>query len=146
MTTSTPSVMDMNAEDRAVFFDEITEWWKTAEELAKLNMKEKKLRQTLADKGFQTPKEGTNKLDLGVNGRFLQLDYKITRKVDETALDALIKSQTVAADLMAKIIRYKAECSVTEWKKATADERKLFGDVITEKPGMPSLEIVTPKR
>jgi hypothetical protein len=50
--------------------------------------------------------------------------------------------EPVAADLL---VRWKPELSVSNYKKLTADEQRLFTPVLTIKPDAPKLELIAPK-
>jgi hypothetical protein len=45
-----------------------------------------------------------------------------------------------------KLVKWKPEVAITEYRKLTEEERNRFDQCLVIKPGSPSLEIVIPKR
>lgn len=91
------------------------------------------------------PAEGTNSYDLPA-GWVLKGKHTINRSVDVaslTQLTPLLREKGYAID---KLIRYKPELAITEYKKLTDAERCVFDQVLTIKNGSPGIEIVLPAK
>ncbi|UPT53337.1 hypothetical protein [Synechococcus phage Yong-L2-223] len=140
----------MHPETRKRLYTKLENWHKLAIEVAKLRDQENELRREIVDEFFAGAEEGTNTITLDY-GKVLKANVTINRKVDAEQLEAL---KTTAKDtgktsvLMAidTLFTYKPSLSVSGWRGMTAEEQKVFADVITEQPGSPSLSIDTPKR
>jgi len=140
-----PVSQTMTPEQIETLYAEIDVWNKVTKELADLVQREKELRQQFADKYFATASEGTNKLPVG-HGFELQLDMRINRKVNESALDMAIQGKLLTAEEVDAVIKYKPEVSVGAYKKLPKEARDKFGDIITETPGTPGLKLHKPVR
>lgn len=134
----------MEAGAQALLYSKLDEWHTISKEMARLSDREKELRKDLASY-FRDPKEGTNTALLGF-GRQLKMQHRINRKIDEANLDAAISTGVLKSDIVNDVIVYKPNLSVSGWKALSPENRILFGDIITEEPGTPGLEIVVPKR
>lgn len=123
-----------------------TEWWRLAQLLDSLKVKELEFRNELFKRQFPNPVEGSaeNKVPLG-EGWILQADHKINRNVDEAVVSALMVADNTRA-LAQKVFRYKPELILKEFKGLSPEDKKLIADAVTEKPGTPALKIVLPKR
>ena len=125
--------------------------WETAKAevlLAKpIIEKEQALRKEVQAMFFPIPVEGTNNFELS-GGYKLRLTYKIDRKVDEGALEAVkeqLQSMGVNPDTlieMKPILVLKAYRGLVQ---INADAAKIFEQALTIKPGSPTLELVAPK-
>lgn len=156
------TVKTMTQEEKTQFYADISTWHNLTNKIAELGAQEKDLRAKLA-KYYDNPTEGVNKIVLEF-GKELQLTHKINRSVEESELDALRLAMQAEADkqraennlgnghadyvlsLIDRVFRYKPSLSVKEWKDLSTDDRKLFGEIVTEKPGTPALAIATPKK
>lgn len=106
--------------------------------------KERALRQLVADVMFDEPHEGTNYVPLEGDWR-LKLVYKLDRKIDEAMLStvaAQLAEQNVSID---KLIKWKPEVTLKEYRELTAEQAKIFDQALVVKPGTPALEMVPPK-
>lgn len=144
-----PSAERFPDDQKAAFYQTLAEWHKIATEIATeiadKQDTEKKLRGELCAY-FKDVVEGSgNKIALG-HGKTLQLEQRINRSVDEAELDAAISAHAVPTDIVNELFTYKPNLSVGAWKDLDDDTRKKFATIITEKPGTPSLKIITPKR
>lgn len=109
---------------------------------------EQALRKEVAALFFLDPKEGVNTEDLE-NGYKLKLTYKIDRKLDDAALDAVkaklrdefqINPDALVETKPSLVTKaYKGLCATNP------DAAKVFDTALTIKPASPTLEIVTPK-
>jgi hypothetical protein len=140
--------------------EDLKKLYELQEQLATLKSAEAMLRRRIADHFFPAPTEGSaeNKYplaQLGDNtGAILQMDHKINRTVLEPELAVLKakieEAKTTDAPLpklpFNKLVKYKPEVVTAEYRKLTAEERKLFDEALNIKPGMPEVKIVIPKR
>lgn len=146
MAKNIPSITTLSPEDQALMNSQLTKLKKLQDEIAAKNSEEKTLRLEMAKKWFPNPVEGsTNKFDIGF-GKLLELTHRITRKLDEAALDVAVMEHKISPDLISQVIKYKAEVSTSGYKALSADDAKLFADIVTVEDGMPGLKIITPKR
>lgn len=126
---------------------DLAEWYKMQQKLAKLKSAEALLRNKIFKGLFLAPTEGTNKHQLNDGtGAVLKATHVINRSVDEGALDALKEELRNKKIKTADLIRYKPELVISEYRKLTDEEQKLFDRVLIVKPGTPQMEIVIPKR
>jgi len=150
MARATPSVENFDHERKEKFYADLQKWYDTSEKAAVLREQEMELRKALVTEYMPDAKEGTNTLGLGF-GKVLKVTVPVTRAVDDAQLDALKKvaaaeGRVSVLALCDVIFNYRPSLAVGEWKDLTDDERKLFADVVTEKPGAPGVKIETPKR
>jgi hypothetical protein len=125
---------------------DIAEWYKMKEKLAKLKSAEALLRTKIFKGLFVNPDEGTNTLPLNDGtGAELKAQHVINRSVDEGALDAMKEVLREKKIPVGKLIRWKPELAVGEYRKLTDEERQLFDQVLIIKPGSPQLDVVVPK-
>ena len=128
-------------------FAKLTEWQNAKAEANKVNPiieKEQALRKEVFDLFFPAPTEGTNKFDLP-EGWVLKGTYKIDRKVDEQAVPAIteaLRGMGVNVDLL---VTYEPKLKTATYKELTAEQRVVFDQALTIKPGSPTLELVPPK-
>lgn len=145
-----PSVQEAKRREAAQrlapeFLDELQEWQKLSEDLALMTAREKEMRQRIFDAAFPKPTEGTNKFDLA-GGYQLSASYKINRTIDKAVLstvEEMLKEQGLDIN---DYIRFKPELETKAYKTMSSDKQKILDLAITAKPGLPSLEIVLPKR
>ena len=100
---------------------------------------------------FPEPTEGTNTVPLNDGtGAVAKMTHVINRKVDEDQYDELEKSLQTDNNLprldLAKLVRWKPEVSIKEYRTLTDEERHLFDQALVIKPGMPGLDIMIPKK
>lgn len=138
--------------EREVTVEHLKEWYALKQQLDELKNKEVVLRQFIFNGIFTKPEEGVNKHDINDGtGAVLKGTYVINRKVNEEQLEELEtslsdpNSNLPQLDLD-KLIKWKPEVSITEYRKLTDEQRNLLDQTLVIKPGMPSLEIVIPKR
>lgn len=126
--------------------DKMSEWFDLTQQLETIKARELQLRNELFAESFADPVEGAahNKRELG-DGWILQGDYKINRTIDQAVVSTLAKGDNTAP-LIDKLIRYKPELVLKEWKALSDEDKVLVADMVTEKPGTPGLKIVKPKR
>lgn len=128
-------------------YAKLTEWQAAKAEADKVKPiieREQALRKEVFGSFFPAPTEGTNKFDLP-EGWTLKGTYKIDRKVDEQAVPAVteaLRGMGVNVDLL---IGYEPKLKTATYKELTAEQRAIFDQALTIKPGSPTLELVPPK-
>lgn len=142
---SDPTVAPIVNPDEVVTADDLTKWYDLTKQLEVIKEAEITLRNKIFKGLFKDPKEGVNKVDLS-EGWVLKADHKINRRVDEallTTMSAQFREQGINPDVL---VKWKPELAITEFRKLTETEHKLFDQVLTITPGTPQMEIVLPKR
>ena len=95
-------------------------------------------------------REGTENFELG-NGYKLKAVFKISRNLnnENEAVDKLLskieKTGPEGAFIAERLVKWKPELSVSEYKKLPEKFKKLFDEVVTSKEATPALELVVPK-
>ena len=114
-------------------------------QISELKVEEADLRRELFARVFTNPVEGSgNKASLP-NGFILQGTRKITRTVDQEEATKLRNGDNTKS-LAESIFLWKASLDTKAYKTLSSEDRVLVADAVTEKDGMPSLEIKKPKR
>lgn len=137
----------MDEQARKTLYDKLDVWKAIADQIAPLAEREVALRKELVDTYFMGKagqKEGTNHIELGF-GKTLTADVRINRKIDEGQLDAARNAGLIDAATIEEIIAYKPTLKVGAWKDAEYKIKLAFGNIVTETPGTPGLEIKTKK-
>lgn len=135
--------------------DELIMAWKQANEaLAFAKEHEMKLRLELAKAEFKFDENaleaGTENIELG-NGYKLKcekkINYSLNNKDDavDKALTKIEKSGAEGAFIVDRLVRWKPELSVSEYKKLDPKYKKIIDEVVTTKAATPSLTLVEPK-
>lgn len=128
-------------------YAKLTEWQAAKAEADKVKPiieREQALRKEVFGSFFPAPTEGTNKVDLP-GGWTLKGTYKIDRKVDEQVVPAVteaLRGMGVNVDLL---IGYEPKLKTTVYRELTAEQRAIFDQALTIKPGSPTMELVAPK-
>jgi len=144
--------------EQGIFYTTLDNWYKANEAAAAAIAAEKKAREALAEIAFKDATEGTNTIELGF-GKQLKVECRINRTIDKAQLEALkafaadeadqapdaIALRKQVAALLEELIRYKPDLSVTAFKALDADQKKIVGDLVTEKLGSYGVSIHTPK-
>lgn len=137
---------------------ELSKWYLLKKQLAEVKTAESLMRSRIAKFFFPTPDEGTNTHPLkDGTGANLKMVHTIDRKVDEGELEALREALAKAEDNrednlhglefdFSKLIVWKPELKIAEYRKLTDAQREVFDRVLVVKPGMPQLDITIPKR
>lgn len=93
---------------------------------------------------FPTPKEGSNKAFndelLGANFR-ITATLPVTRDIDEGAFDALKPKFAEAGIDLNKLIKYKPEVSIRQYRVLSQEQRALFDQCLVIKDGSPQMKI-----
>ena len=126
--------------------DEIAlDWIETSNALEVLKEKEKTLRLTLLTQGFNFSenafREGTETYVLGA-GYKLKAGFKMNRLLIGSAEELSQAARDIGND---KLFRWKAELSLSEYRKLANDELAVVDRFIEAKPGLPSLTLMRPK-
>jgi hypothetical protein len=134
--------------------EKILLWKNTANQLAELKEREMMLRKELISECFQVnleeTEEGTRTLELG-GGYKLKAGLKVSRSFDggqEAVEKVLTKFEKFGAEgqiLAERLVNWKPELSVSEYRKLPEKFRKLIDEIVVTKPASPSLEVVEPK-
>ncbi len=129
----------------------ILQWQEAVKALAVAKEAEAALRNEVIAANFAEHKEeGTENVELG-NGYKLKAVFKLSYTLDnkEEGVDkALTKLEKMGAEgqfVAERLVRWKPELSVSEYKKLDDKYKKVIDTVLTTKPGLPSLELVEPK-
>lgn len=137
--------------ERNVTVEHLKEWYVLKQQLDELKNKEIVLRQFIFNGLFTKPEEGINKYEVqDGTGAVVKGTHVINRKVEEDKLEELEKSLQTSDNIpqldLDKLIRWKPEVVIKEYRTLTDEQRNLLDQALVIKPGMPSLEIVIPKR
>ena len=95
-------------------------------------------------------REGTENFELG-NGYKLKAVFKISRNLNneneavDKVLSKIEKTGPEGAFIAERLVKWKPELSLTEYKKLPEKFKKLFDEVVTSKEAIPALELVAPK-
>lgn len=128
----------------------ILKWNETKKELDRLKAEEIQLRSAVVALSFtDVDKEGTQNLELG-QGYKLKCIFKTNYSfTDKDALEkALSKIEKLGAEgeyIAERLVKFKPELSISEYKKLDNKYLKIINEVIVTKPGTPTLELVEPK-
>ena len=156
----------MNAEELAAIEAKahrdrlILDWTQKQNELEIAKAAENEARLKLAQLCFPDPKEGTNTLELG-NGYKLKLEHKMNytlhngkdaHKTDgreafatTKALNAIEKLGNEGAFIAERLVSWKPELSLTEYRALDKQYRELIDKALKISPATPSLKFETPK-
>lgn len=138
--------------ERQVTVQHLAEWYALKQQLDEIKNKEVVLRQFIFAGLFPAPTEGTNSHPVNDGtGAVVKGTNTINRTVQEELLTELQKSLAMPDNNLpkldlAKLVKWKPEISIKEYRTLTEEERNLFDQVLVIKPGMPGLDIVIPKR
>lgn len=95
-------------------------------------------------------REGTENFELG-NGYKLKAVFKISRNLnnENDAVDKVLsKIEKAGAEgqfIAERLVKWKPELAVSEYKKLPEKFKKMIDEVVTSKEATPSLELVAPK-
>lgn len=141
---------DFTAQEHLFYRDQLLEKWEaTKQALEAAKIVEMDLRKQFVHFAFNTDTlTGTERIDLA-NGYTAKAVKKLNYNVNqETVNDALDKLENLDAEgkfIAERVIKWKAELSVTEYKALSLKHKAIIDAVITTSEGAPSLEIVAPK-
>lgn len=127
----------------------IAEWESEKLQLDKHKTKELELRKRIVDFAFSHEKvSGTERVSLG-NGYEAKavkyLNYSFTSVIAlRRAVEVLIASGEEGRFIASRLIKWKAELIVNEYKLLSDEHRAIIDAVLVVKEGTPTLEIVKP--
>lgn len=116
------------------------EWLRAKSHLASLTTAEMQLRKELVAALVPAPKEGTNNV-VGF-GYDVKVGHKVTRTLDEAALDAVMPQLPESYRVVGNLISYKPAFSMDVYRAMPDEQRKIFEQALTIKDGAPTLEII----
>lgn len=131
----------------------IMKWQDSVKALAAAKEAEAELRKTVLTECFDFDKddrEGTENVELG-KGFKLKAVFKLNRRLnnkDEAVDKVLSKIEKSGAEgefIADRLVKWKPELALSEYKKLPEKFKKLIDGVLTATPGTPSLELVEPK-
>lgn len=124
--------------------DLLTRWVAADQEATKWTAIEKQLRQSIFNRCFPEPADGTGNLFRLPFDKTLVGDYRINYTVDRGLLDVIMKDATSnVKPLVEQIIAFEPRVKPGELKKLTDDDRLLVAPLLTARPGLPGLEFKT---
>lgn len=126
------------------YLAKLTLWQQTKAQAEQLVATEKRLREELFSVAFPAPVEGTNNVDLP-EGWKLKGVLKINRTLDEAALPAVMDAVRGMNFNSDRLVRYKPELALKDYKALPENVRHVFDAALTIKPGLPTIELVPPK-
>lgn len=127
----------------------IMQWTKSVVELATAKKEEAALRDFVVKLAFPSHKDsGTENFELG-KGYKLKATFKLNFKFPDIAkLNSVLDQFEAKGDagklLAERVVKWKPELSLTEYKQLPAEYAALLTPVIETSPGTPSLELVIP--
>ncbi len=116
----------------------LTDWVKAEANATHWAQEELTLRKKIFEGNFKNPVAGMNKLKIG-HGMALIGDYRLNYTIDKAVLEE--SRGFIPAALLDEIISYRPEVKGGAFRKLSADDKKHFAAIITEKPGTPGLEL-----
>lgn len=123
-------------------YAKLEQWRAAVAQLAIVRDEELRLRKELAAECFPTLLEGTNSQELQ-GGWVLKLTQPFTRSLDQARSPELLKAlKKLNADA---VIKVKYDLSLAAYRGLDGQARALVDEVLTTKPGTPTLELVAPK-
>lgn len=122
-----------------LYYKMLDEWITVKTDLERLKKREADLRKKLFDGAFPAPIEGVNTVELS-DGSIVKGTYKINRTIDEASLQAV--KENLPAEKSARLVTFKPQLSLTEYRKLTDEERKIFDAALIVRPGSVSLEVI----
>ena len=132
----------------------ILAWEAAVKALAAAKDAEAALRKEVLAEAFafdpEALREGTENFELG-NGYKLKAVFKISRNLNneneavDKVLSKIEKTGPEGAFIAERLVKWKPELSVSEYKKLPEKFKKMIDEVVTSKEATPSLELVAPK-
>lgn len=123
----------------------VGDWYSDVLELKKLKVREMMLRKRIFNHYFPTPLEGTNTFILPDDYQ-LKGNYKIDRAVEHEPLVLLkddFREKGISVD---DLVEYKPSLILKNYRALSEENKTTFGQVLSIKPGSPSLEIKPPSK
>lgn len=146
MTDQVNIGVELAGDDQAKML-KLQEWHLALAEAAKVKPiieKEQALRKEVMSLFFPAPKEGANDFPLP-QGWTLKGTHKLDRKIDEAALPAVKEQLREKGYNPDPLIDLKPSLNTAVYRTLSDDNRKIFDQALTIKPGSPTLELKPPK-
>jgi hypothetical protein len=128
-----------------VTVENLMEWYKLQEDIARLKSAEALLRMKIFKNFFPAPVEGTNTHILP-DGYALKGVHKINRKIlrpNLVVLEPTFREKNLPLD---SLIKYEPELVLKEYRTLTKEQLNLFDQCMEIKDGMPDLKITLPAK
>lgn len=128
----------------------LMEWHEAKADLERAKDREMTARKAAFSACFEAPKEGVNTLELG-GGYAIKGTYKLNYILDpdvgkvEKALDKIEAMGAEGKVIADRLVKWKADLSLSEYRKLDAKYKKVIDTIVTTKEGAPSLELKEPK-
>lgn len=132
----------------------ILQWQESVKALAAAKDAEAALRREVLTDCFgfdpDALREGTENVELG-NGYKLKAVFKISRNLNnendavDKVLSKIEKTGPEGQFVAERLVKWKPELSISEYKKLPEKFRKMIDEVVTSKEATPSVELVEPK-
>lgn len=123
--------------------------WNRADATAKAAVaRERDLRKQVIDASFDKLTVGTNTLVLGAGYKLkagITQSYSLQKDADDSYTTLVNILGQMNPETAKRLVRWKPEVSVSEYKKLTAEEQALINQVLVIKDNSPQLELVVPK-
>ena len=135
-----------NLLDEMTTNDLLMNWQKATTDLLLAKEYEMNMRKHIVGRLFPNAKEGTNNFDLG-NGYKLTAVVKFNYKFEsnDKIQEMITKFERINSDVYARLVKYKPEPSITEYRKLTGQHKAIADAAIIITDATPSLEIKAPK-
>lgn len=123
-------------------FQQLQSWYVEKQKLSELKQQEHLTRVALASYYFPSPKEGTNRLDLG-GGYDLKLVAGYTVTVDEAAVEQVTQAQIKKLKLpWDELFVYKPSLNKKVFNELSSEQQKFVQTLLDSKEASPQLDIV----
>lgn len=118
---------------------ELLDQWHHAEsQVTEWTLRERALRSEIFQLAFPTPRRGTNKRPLPYNMALVG-QHKINLTVDQGACEAT--RSLISQPLFERVVQYTPKIVQGEYFKLLPNDLALFSQFVTEKPGLPTLNL-----
>lgn len=124
---------------------DLIEWENLSKELSRIKAAEMLLRTKIYKGLFAEPKEGVNSVPLA-NNYELKADRKISRSIDEAAMNANIEQLSAVGVILRDIVKFEPQLILSNYRKLTAEQLQVVDQFVESKDGAPSLKIVLPAK
>lgn len=113
--------------------------------LSELRAEETELRNDLAARVFPNAVEGAGNKAPIENGHILQMTRKVNRSVNQAAAQEMMDGDNTRA-IAEQIFKVKYDLKLAAYKALSDEDKLLAADAVTEKDGLPVIEVKKPKR
>lgn len=118
----------------------LAQWRALDSQIDELQKKERALRLYIAKQTFSKLREGVNHREVGA--LVVTVNHKVNRKLDVAVLNNSFRNKLkdIGASLDL-VVEYKPGLVLSEYRKLTAQQRKLFDTALTISEGTPTLTV-----